>query len=390
MAISRYPGNQATWTQDISIAPPGSLAAPLFDLYPSLGDVTIASATNLTTTQDGPSKVWRFGALTVNALLSFTKRARPQFILCDSLVMGVGGGMSMTARGAAGASNWPIVNLTIPQSVALSANKISQRNVLQYIKENGIWIGDPVFWALPDAGVADCRAVVTPGSVTLLSAAGCGARKAGPICGSTSAASLIEGYTGNAGSNGGTGGGGTGGCGAYQTVSHGGAGSAGYPFGGGSGGGGAGVSSGVGTDGGDYGGAGGNRGGDYAGAGAGNPAGTGTTSYSTITAAGDGTGGVLLIICRGDISIASGCIVQADGMNGAGVIGAGYTPGIGGGGSGGGHVSIIYSGTLSNSGTIRANGGAAGSASGGNLAGPGGPGGAGSVVTKTFAQMGWT
>ncbi len=378
-----------TWQNSVAVAPAGASAAGLFALYPSLGDKTIASATNITTVQDGPMQVVRYGALTVNAALATTVRNRGLMILCDSLTMGAAGSISMTARGAAGCSKWPLYDITIPQSVRLSAKYISQRAVIDYITQNGIWIGDPVFWAFPDAGVVDCRASITAGSVVLLSASGCGAKKAGPLVFSTSSTAAQAGSTGNAGSNGGTGGGGTGGAGAYQTAARGGDGAAAYPFGGGAGGGGAGVTLGDAGNGGMYGGAGGDKGGDYAGAGAGNPAGTGTTSYGAITAAGDGTGGVLVIICRGNISIASGSIIQADGMLGAGVIGYNYTPGSGGGGSGGGHVSIIYGGTLSNSGTIRANGGAAGTASGGNLASAGGAGGAGSVVTKTFAQMGW-
>ena len=359
----------AAWTQELAIAPPGSLAAPLFALYPSLGDTTIATATNLTTIQDGPSKVWRFGALTVNALLSFTKRARPQFILCDSLVMGAGGGMSMTARGAAGAANWPIVDLTIPQSVRLSANKIAQRDVLSYITQNGIWIGDPVFWAFPDASVADCRAVVTPGSVALLSAAGCG----------TIGLSMSGGL---AGSSGGTG---SGGAGAGYYMGPGWAGN-GNPWGGGSGGGGA-CASGSSPVGGpqadQYGGPGGKgytyNSGCWASGGTGNPGGAAGTLGGAV--GNDGTGGVLVIICRGNITRNASDSITANGVAGAACSGGAYNAASGG--SGGGHVSIIYGGTLTGTGNTTASGGASG---GGSAS----AGGAGSVVTKTFAQMGWT
>lgn len=362
------------WSNPIPLALPGTSAAALFNLYPTLGAQTIATATNITTVQDGPMKVVRYGALTVNAALTTTVRNRGLMILCDSLTMGAAGSISMTARGAAGAANWPIVDLTIPQSVRLSANKIAQRDVLSYITQNGIWIGDPVFWAFPDASVADCRAVVTPGSVALLSAAGCG----------TIGLSVSGGL---AGSSGGTG---SGGAGAGYYMGPGWAGN-GNPWGGGSGGGGACApsSSPVGGPQADqYGGPGGKgytyNSGCWASGGTGNPGGAAGTLGGAV--GNDGTGGVLVIICRGNITRNASDSITADGVAGAACSGGSYNAASGG--SGGGHVSIIYGGTLTGTGNTTASGGASGgSASGGSFASAGG---AGSVVTKTFAQMGWT
>jgi len=370
MAISRYPGNQATWTQDISIAPPGSLAAPLFDFYPSLGDVTIATATNIDTVQDGPMKVVRYGALTVNALLTTTQRCRGLMILCDSLVMGASGKISMTARGAAGSAKWPRYDITIPQSVRLSAKHSSPRTVIDYIKQNGIWVGDPVFWAFPDPEIGDCRVSITAGSVVLLSALGCGNVGTGI-------------YGGVAGANGGTG---SGGAGAPYNMGCGWPGN-GTPWGGGSGGGGACASSGGTPVGGpqadNYGGPGGDgfyyNSGCAAAGGTGNPGGKGSTSGGP--AGNDGTGGDLFIICRGNIIRNNTDSIEANGVAGVACTVGSYK--ANGGASGGGHVSQICGGSTAGVGNTTANGGV--SAGSGAYAG-----GAGSVVTKTFAQMGWT
>lgn len=356
------------WSNTIPLALPGTSAAALFNLYPTLGAQTISTTTNITTVQDGPMKVVRYGALTVNAALTTTVRNRGLMILCDSLTMGASGSISMTARGAAGAANWPVVDLTIPQSVRLSARYAPQRDAMNYITQNGIWIGDTVFWASPDAGVADCRATITPGSVVLLSAAGCGAR--------TNSA-------GTAGANGGTGAGGGGGAYNNTIPTYGGE---GRPWGGGSGGGGVGGTTGGGPSADRYGGVGGEGvmyyTGYYGAGGSGNPGGPGMGG-GCVTG-NDGTGGVLIIICRGNITRNATDSITANGVNGATQTGGSYP--TGGGASGGGHVSIIYGGTLTGTGTTTANGGIGGSGSGDN----GSDGGAGSVVTKTFAQMGWT
>ena len=358
----------AAWTQELAIAPPGALAAPLFAMYPSLGDTTIATATNIDTVQDGPMKIVRYGALTVNALLTTTQRCRGLMILCDSLVMGASGKISMTARGAAGSAKWPLYDITIPQSVRLSAKYISQRAVIDYITQNGIWIGDPVFWAFPDSEIGDCRASITAGSVALLSALGCG-----------NVDTSMSG--GIAGTNGGTGSGAAG-QGYYMGVGWPGH---GKPWGGGPGGGGAAASASApvgGPQADKYGGQGGKgysyNSGCYAAGGTGNPGGEGSPSGGP--AGNDGTGGDLIIICRGNITRNSTDSIESNGV--AGVACTVGTYKANGGPSGGGHVSILSGGSTSGSGNTTANGGAS----------PGSTptGGAGSVVTKTFAQMGWT
>jgi len=141
---------------------------------------------------------------------------------------------------------------------------------------------------------------------------------------------------------------------------YGGAGSAGTSFSGGTGGGGGpGGSAGK-----PFGGAGGagsapNLGGD----GSGNPGG------------GGGTGGLLILIVRGNLKIGPNGSIRSNGLTG----GSGHPGGGGGGGgSGGGVVYIYYGGTLTNLGSITSNGGSGG---GGYYAGAA-AGGAGSLTTE--------
>ena len=94
--------------------------------------------------------------------------------------------------------------------------------------------------------------------------------------------------------------------------------------------------------------------------------GGGTTSYGL---GGTPGGGVLVILVGGDITIGAAAVISANGVKGSnGVTGGG------GGGSGGGSIIILCNGTLTNSGSVVASGGAGGT---GHFAG--GVGGAGSV-----------
>jgi hypothetical protein len=79
------------------------------------------------------------------------------------------------------------------------------------------------------------------------------------------------------------------------------------------------------------------------------------------------------------ITIASGCVVSADGAKGGDGTGC-----CGGGGAGGGCVAAVTSpGGYQNSGTVRANGGIGGT--GYNAWFNGGPGGVGSVNILTIS-----
>ena len=189
--------------------------------------------------------------------------------------------------------------------------------------------------------------------------------------------------------------GGGGGGGGGGTV--GGAGGRGTIFAGGGGGGGSGATQGYGNP--TTGGtgileSGGNGGGvsifaGGGGGGAGSIVGVGATGYPGGTApagmdgspGGIGTGGLLILIVRGNITING--TVSNNGVSGGNgnqmsPNPSNYQPGAGGGGSGGGRTIIIYGGTYSNAGSVVVNGGSGGIS---NI-GAGGTGGAGSTTVK--------
>lgn len=188
----------------------------------------------------------------------------------------------------------------------------------------------------------------------------------------------VSGTKGNSGTDGQTGSGGTG---AVNTSSgntgKGGDGAAGTSFSGGSGGGASRDTVSIAADGSADGGAGGaaqtNDTTDVGG-GAGNPGGVG--GGGTGQAGSDGTGGVLIVICEGQIS-GSGSIT-ADGARGGDVLSGTRT--TGGGGSGGGSITVLY-GTDSSSITPSAAGGAGGTGS----QGTGGAGGDGTARKLALA-----
>jgi hypothetical protein len=329
------------------------LGRKLFDLYTSLGDVTISAPTQIATVQDGPMRVARYGKLTVNAALTASARCRGLVILCDELVVGAPGSISMSGLGASVPSavvpEFPIADIVIPDVLTVQSSSRQYADFLRLLRDNGVAPFDRGYFESRNA--AGLGIGVTQGTgVVLVTATGCGAGGARKASGGADAQT---GNAGTAGTSGGTGGGGGGAAYGVDRYQIGGAGGGGSPYSGGCGGG-AGLSGAGGQD---------------------------TTLSAPVASSLVGAvapGGLLIIICRGPVTIASGGVISADGTAG-GVSGT-----VGGGGSGGGAVVLIHGGTLTNSGTIRATGGAGGVGSLCN----GGAGGNGSVVTKTFAQMG--
>jgi hypothetical protein len=105
------------------------------------------------------------------------------------------------------------------------------------------------------------------------------------------------------------------------------------------------------------------------GGGAGNPG--GGAGYGPGSVGQSGTGGLLILIVHGNLTLGSAGRIVSDGANG----GAGEGSRSGGGSSGGGCIDIYHKGVIENNGTIRANGGV-------RVTG-GGAGGAGSIrITK--------
>lgn len=181
--------------------------------------------------------------------------------------------------------------------------------------------------------------------------------------------SWSAGYTGGVGTNGATGGGGGGGArtGGTSRTAQGGLGSNGTSYSGGSGGGAGCNGYGGSTTGGNAaanGGAGGaGIGSDciswvIVGGGAGNPGGA-RYNCNASTAGSTGTGGLLILIVAGTLTISSTGRIDSNGSNGGN---------DGGGGSGGGSVNI-FAQAITNNGSVTANG-----ASGGYMGGAGGNG----------------
>jgi hypothetical protein len=167
-----------------------------------------------------------------------------------------------------------------------------------------------------------------------------------PAVGANGGASRSTNGDGNPGSNGTDRKSGGGGGGARYYSGTGGAGGAGTAHSGGSGGGGG--SYGTGGAGSSVGGAGGNGNGANAGGGAGNPGG----KYGT--GSGLGTGGLIILIVRGNLTIGATGIIESKGTAGKN---APETYSAGGGGSGGGSINIFYGGTYTKNGSVLATGG---------------------------------
>ncbi|WP_367334319.1 hypothetical protein [Lentilactobacillus sp.] len=181
--------------------------------------------------------------------------------------------------------------------------------------------------------------------------------------------------TGQAGSNGtNRQSGGGGGGGGYQNSSRGGKGTA---YSGGAGGGGGGYSydptpndiGGAGTDGWHP------TSSTQGGGGAGNPNGAGGIKVA------DGTGGLIILVVRGNLTIGANGIIESKGIDGNS--GKGTTDyGSGGGGSGGGSINIFYQGTYTKTGQVLATGGAGGLKNSSTNSRDGGKGGDGCITEQ--------
>lgn len=126
------------------------------------------------------------------------------------------------------------------------------------------------------------------------------------------------------------------------------------------------------------------------GAGTGGAAGGGGTLGSGLgTAGGLGGGGLIIIMCKGTLTISATGTIKASstGVGGNGGAGAGTlgTGGGGGAGAGGGGVYIGKRGTYSNLGAITVNGGGGGSGGGGS--GCGGNSGASGVIGSIITEQ---
>lgn len=370
-----------------------ALGKAVFDYYDSLGDVTINADAVITSDLDGPMVVRRYNDLTIdaataNVTLTTQNRCRGMMLLIDgNLTLQRSGSnvaaISMTGKGARGHSGMEMHDITIPDSVSIMGEAMTEREVLKLIRERGYAIIDRWMWE-EWGRIKGVKAVSwTPGTV-LVSAANCADGLAGLVVTATQVA-----RTGNSGGAKGLGSGGCGGNGQAATVYLGRSGKA-WPCGGGPGA--CGLLTGVhpicNRDCEDYGGASRNphasANGPIGGS-AGNPASSGANGGA---GGGQGVGGVIIIVCKGKVLVQAGCRIAANGMPG----GAGGS-GIGGSGSGGGMIAVVVpsasTANYENLGTVECVGGAygGGTISLGAAGGNGNVTGAPAVVT--FGDMGW-
>lgn len=297
------------------------------NLTGSITNVRTFVSRSFRSTQDGPPVIKNFSSLFISrsVVVSPTNRCRGLLIFVDGDAT-ISGSISMTARGA-----------------KFTGSDASFTTV------NPPYLGD--YWStqlFPSASYLS----------RVFAVGAAGGAGGGP-------SSTSPGLNGSAGVFGRSGGGGGGG----GTATPNGNGSAGTAFSGGSGGGGSSSSpSPTTTNAYAFGGAGGLGSSANNGGGAGNPGGNPGGVASTI--GGNGTGGLLILIVRGNLKIGPNGNITTNGIAG----GTG-SPSQGGGGSGGGIIYIYYGGTLTNNGTVTSNGG-----SGGGGPALGGSGGAGTAI----------
>jgi hypothetical protein len=303
-------------------------ASPNYFGDKSDGDLSTTVDVNLTSTLDGDMIVKNYGELTVNAghTLTTTNRCKGLLIYVSGNLT-VNGTISMSSRGA---------NVN-PTTAGVSATGLR----LPMRKGTGTD-------TLASADFAGCGTAATTAVANQVGISGDGTiyfveRTGGVGGGSRSSGGALTNGTGGGGGGGakydGTGGtGGTGTC-----------------FSGGAGGG-TGVGTGeVGGDGGAYGGAGGDGNTNLslgASGGAGNPGGSGDDPDTAPVDGENGTGGLLIILVGGNVTIGATGVISAYGAESP-ASGAS----IRAGGSGGGRIILLYEGGLTQSGTVSARGG---------------------------------
>jgi hypothetical protein len=288
----------------------------------SIATVRTRISASFSSSLDGVPVVKNFSSLFISrsVVISPTNRCRGMLIFVDGDAT-ISGSITMTSRGAS--------------AVGADAS---------FITINPPYLGD--YWStqlFPSASYLS--------RVFAVGAAGGGGSTAGTA--------------GGLGRSGGGGGGSTS-TGPYGTAG-GGSGGTGTSYSGGAGGGGGGAPGGAGSNGSPTGGAGGNGGGGgNSGGGAGNPNGTGGSQTAT------GTGGLLILIVRGNLKIGPNGSITTNGSagNNANIVGGSGA----GGGSGGGVLYVYYGGQLTNNGSVTSNGGSGGSPFGGGASGDGGAG----------------
>lgn len=298
------------------------------------GNVNVCDSTT-----DGEMCVMNYSSLTINAGHTLTTTVRRKglivYVSGDAVINGT---LSMTARGAnvdPVAAGVPAGGLTIARRTYAGGSAAAS-----------VMTGAGANVIAAEAAQTGCSGTCTSFAIARAGGAGGGSVTIG--------ANVSGGVAANPGQNGGVGqsGGGAGGAAVngpgWPSASTSGAGSAGTCFSGGSGGGASVQRTSAGSAGAN-GGAGGaaNAFNDTGSGGAGNPGGAGSAGGS---AGNTGTGGLLILIVKGSLTIGATGVIASNGSDS----GAG---GVRGGGSGGGIVLVLHAGSLTNSGNVTATGG---------------------------------
>jgi len=364
------------------------------------GAFNSSGATSLTVTNkngsyDGDMMVRQHSSFTLNAGHNYTvdQPCRGLVILCTGDVS-ISGTLTMSARGAYADT---VDNSTNPNS-NISTNVPSDGLIWKFGRGGGeralSAVSTDLNGAAPPSGDIYTWLSQQNNLIDGLSGTEVRMSRQGAAGGSGAAGSPNTGRDGTAGTTGtnsvssdlytmSTGGGGGGGNGAWNGNQPAGNGSYGSCFGGGSGGGGIrssnpnsghnaaiwGGPGGPGDDGGTF---------NYCGGGgAGNAGGTGNDNGGTANDGGDGTGGLLVIIAKGSVTVNSGGSIVSAGQAGGDASGHPDSNRVeaGGGGSGAGIILIAHGGTYTNNGTVSTSGGGGGTAPSNS----GGAGGAGAI-----------
>lgn len=328
----------------------------------SLGDVSTGGDVTHTSTQDGDMVVLNYRNLTINDghTISVSNRCRGMLMYVNGdLTLNGTGKISMSAKGCHANPADAVVTADTPVAPTDGNSVPAGGIVIRRLKTGGTdsnsdtdlfyGCGTAAVNSEANQGVLSANGVV----YTIPRVGAAGGAGVGPASSS--------GSTGGTGTNGQTGGGGSGA--ANTRVSE--QGGDGTCFSGGSGS--AGERNNEGSVVSDFGGPGGSVPGSGQGGGVGNPGGTGDSNGA------DGTGGLLIIIVAGNVTLAAASRIEANGVDNNSSGSVTFL----GGSSGGGSVLLLHGGTLTNNGTIEASGGAAVEGATPGIAG--GAGGAGSV-----------
>jgi len=326
------------------------------------GVLSTSGNVNLTAVEDGDMVVKNYTSLTVNSGHTMTTDNRCKGLLI--YVQGdctIDGTLTMSVRGAkvdptvAGVS---ATGIRLPMVVSGGSDSLSAADFAG--------CGAAII-----ATVANQSGISGNGTIFQITRAG--------AAGGAGGYAVNDSDTGDVGVAGGTGGSGGGGGGGARGAgtSQGGAGAAGTCFSGGSAGGGTGnTTAGSGVVNGGAGGAGASIDENSCGGGTGNPGGVGDGTPGP--SGGVGTGGLLIIVVGGNITIGATGVILVNGTDGV------YAYHATGGASGGGNILILHAGTYTNGGSVTADGGAGGMTNGGY--GRGGAGGAGDVQVSEVAH----